>query len=134
MSDIFYTDAETASFAVVESGVHNTTWTGAWNAPPQTNNLLFRKIGPVVILHFPAFTSAADVSTTIKISTVLPVSIRPTRPFTENMRVFNGPATTGVVELATNGNVTLFGNVTLGNFTMGLDIGFDATTLTYFID
>ena len=115
----------------IESGTHNTTWSGAWS-PAQTNNIIWKKIGPIVFLFFPFLNVIASASTTLTMDTVLPPNLRPFTFQNLNMSVLNNSRRTGLCTMFTAGGITIAGTDGGANFTSGANCGFDNSTVFYF--
>ena len=126
-----------AALNYYETSTHTTNWAGTAIAGPIAGNLSVSRIGGKVHLAFPQIQNdGGTLASTITMVTVLPARFRPA---TSSYFVLSGVNdevnTTVLLFVTTAGDITIYGSVALGNFTVGTGLtnGIYATTLSYLV-
>ncbi|AVL93359.1 hypothetical protein za3_19 [Zamilon virus] len=121
------------------TGSFSLSLSGPW-ASPLVQNVAYTKINNLVNLTFPPFQANATSSAVINSAIgALPADLRPTTNIQVDFEIFviddgNRPVNPGLITLLSNGQIVVYKDNNLGQFTTGIGgSGFNPFSITYMV-
>lgn len=105
---------------------------GIWSSNQTASQFKVSRIGNIVVLTVGPISSTANTASNVTLVTALPAKWRPPVVINTTIVVLdNGTAKSGLIQVGTDGSVSIYASITSGNFAGAGASGFQGWSITY---